>query len=137
MRTAPAPEQREAYIDHVVRLFKATSGTGFVFDEAWTRRITAKAYDRSFSPRGTPRQIAAIMTQANRRDALASVTVPTLVIHGTEDPVVPVEAGRDTAEAIPGARLMLIEGRGHDLPHAGAWPRIVEVIASHTVKAVG
>jgi pimeloyl-ACP methyl ester carboxylesterase len=75
------------------------------------------------------------MTQPDRRKALASVTVPTLVIHGTDDPVVPVEAGRDTAGAIPGARLMLIEGMGHDLPHGGAWPRIVEAIALHTLNS--
>jgi len=131
----PAPQEREAYIKHMVDLFKAMAGPGFAFDEAWTRMITARAYDRSFSPRGTVRQLAAIMTQTNRKKALSSVIVPTLVIHGTDDPVVPVEAGRDTAEAIPGAQLMLIEGMGHDLPHGGAWPRIVTALAAHTMKA--
>ena len=133
---APAPLERKAYIEYMVDLFKAMAGPGFVFDEIWTRMIAGRAYDRSFSPQGTIRQIAAIMTQANRKKALASVTVPTLVIHGTDDPVVPVEAGRETAEAIPGARLMLIEGMGHDLPHGGAWPRIVEAIAVHTRGAI-
>ncbi len=133
---APAPLEREAYIEHMVALFKAMAGPGFAFDEAWTRMITTRAYDRCFSPGGTGRQLLAIMAQANRKKALASVTVPTLVIHGTDDPVVPVEAGRDTAEAIPGAQLMLIEGMGHDLPHGGPWPRIVEAIAVHT-SAVG
>ena len=132
----PAPSEREAYIEHMLKLFKAMAGRGFVFDEAWTRMITARAYDRSFSPQGTIRQIAAIMTQTNRKKALASVTVPTLVIHGTDDPVVPVEAGKDTAEAIPGARLMLIDGMGHDLPHGGAWPKIVEAVAAHTLGAI-
>jgi pimeloyl-ACP methyl ester carboxylesterase len=65
------------------------------------------------------------MVQNNRKKALASITVPTLVIRGTGDPVVPPEAGIDTAEALPGARLMLIEGMGHDLPHGGAWPPIL------------
>ena len=97
--------------------------------------IIGRAFDRSFSPEGTARQVNAVMNQANRKKALASVFVPTLVIHGTDDPVVPVEAGRETAEAIPGAHLMLIEGMGHDLPHGGAWPRIVEAIAAHTLKA--
>jgi pimeloyl-ACP methyl ester carboxylesterase len=133
---APAPPEREAYIEHMVALFKAMAGRGFPFDEAWTRMITTRAYDRSFSPEGTGRQLLAIMAQGNRKKALASVTVPTLVIHGTDDPVVPVEAGRDTAEAIPGAQLMLIEGMGHDLPHGGAWPRIVEAIAVHTSRAI-
>jgi pimeloyl-ACP methyl ester carboxylesterase len=133
---APAPLEREAYIKYMVDLFKAMAGPGFVFNEAWTRMITTRAYDRSFSPQGTMRQIAAIMTQTDRKKALAAVTVPTLVIHGTDDPVVPMEAGKDTAEAIPGARLMLIEGMGHDLPHGGAWPRIVEAIAAHTLRAI-
>jgi len=133
---APAPPEREAYIKYMVDLFKAMAGPGFVFDEAWTRMITTRAYDRSFSPQGTIRQIAAIMTQTNRKKALALVTVPTLVIHGTDDPVVPMEAGKDTAEAIPGARLMVIEGMGHDLPHGGAWPRIVEAIGTHTLMAI-
>ena len=133
---APAPTEREAYIKHMVDLFGAMAGPGFAFDEAWTKMITTRAYDRSLCPQGTARQIAAIMTQTNRKKALASVTVPTLVIHGTDDPVVPVEAGKDTAEAIPGARLMLIEGMGHDLPHSGAWPRIVEAIVAHTIGAI-
>ena len=98
--------------------------------------IVAKAYDRSFSPEGTARQLRAVMSQPDRKEALASVRVPALVIHGTDDPLVPAEAGRETAEAISGAELMLIEGMGHDLPHGGAWPRIVEAIAAHTMKVV-
>ncbi len=129
---APAPEERGPYIEHMAVLFRAMSGKGFVFDETWARMIAGRAYDRSFSPRGTARQVHAVMAQADRRRALSSLTIPTLVIHGTDDPVIPVEAGRDTAEAIPGARLMLIEGMGHDLQHDGAWPKIVEAVAAHT-----
>jgi pimeloyl-ACP methyl ester carboxylesterase len=73
--------------------------------------------------------------QPNRVPALASVEVPTLVVHGTDDPLVPLEAGRDTAKAIPGAQLMLIDGMGHNLPHGGAWNRIVDAIDTHTLKA--
>ena len=133
---APAPSDREAYIEHMAALFRVMAGPGFPFDEGWTRMITAKAYDRCFCPEGTGRQLIAIMNQANRKKALASVTVPTLVIHGTDDPVVPVEAGIDTAQAVPGSELMLIEGMGHDLPHGGAWPRIVEAISAHTSKVI-
>jgi pimeloyl-ACP methyl ester carboxylesterase len=132
---APSPRDREAYIEYMMELFKAMAGRGFVFDEEWTRRITARAYDRSFCPDGTARQFIAVTAQGNRKTALASVTVPTLVIHGTDDPLVPVEAGRDTAESIGGAELLLIEGMGHALPHGGAWSRIVEAIATHTMKA--
>lgn len=132
---APAPSERTAYIEHMVALFRAMAGRGFAFDEGWTRATTARAYDRSFSPEGTARQVSAAMNQPDRRSALHSVTAPSLVIHGTDDPVIPAEAGRDTAEAIPGAALMLVEGMGHDLPHGGAWPQIVEAIAKHTAKA--
>jgi pimeloyl-ACP methyl ester carboxylesterase len=132
---APAPREREAHIEHMLQVFKIMAGRGFAFDEEWARMITAKAYDRSFSPEGTARQLAAIMVQPNRKPALASVKAPALVIHGTDDPLLPVEAGKDTAEAIPGAELLVIEGMGHDLPHGGAWPRIIEAIAAHTLKA--
>jgi pimeloyl-ACP methyl ester carboxylesterase len=81
------------------------------------------------------RQLVAILAQDNRKPALASVKVPTLVIHGTADPLVSAEGGKDTAKAIPGAQLMLIEGIGHDLPHGGAWPQIIEAITAHTLKA--
>ncbi len=133
---APAPREREAHIEQMAVLLKAMAGRGFAFDEGWTRMIIGRAYDRSFSPEGTARQVNAVMTQGNRKHALASLTVPTLVIQGTDDPLVSAEAGRDIAEAISGARLMLIEGMGHDLPHGGAWPTIVEAITSHTLKAV-
>ena len=75
-----------------------------------------------------------MITQNNREPALASVKVPTLVVHGTSDPLCPVECGKATAKAIPGAQLMLIEGMGHDLPYRGAWPQIAEAIAIHTQK---
>ena len=96
-----------------------------------------ESYDRCFHPEGMARQLVAILTHGNRAPALSSVKVPTLVIHGTDDPLVPVEGGKDTAKSIPGAQLMLIEGMGHDLPHGGAWPRIVEAITAHTQKAQG
>ena len=95
----------------------------------------AASYDRCFYPQGVGRQLIAIMAQNNRKAVLASIKVPVLVIHGTDDPLVPVEGGKETAAAIPGAQLILIKGMGHDLPHGGAWPQIVEAIAAHTLKA--
>jgi pimeloyl-ACP methyl ester carboxylesterase len=132
---APPPKERDACIKHLVGVFKAFAGPGFPFDEKWTHKIMAQAYDRCFYPEGMARQLVAILAQGNRKPALASLKVPTLVIHGIQDPLVSVEGGKDTAKAIPGAKLMLIEGMGHDLPHSGAWPRIVEAIAAHTLKA--
>lgn len=133
--TAPPPEERQAFIEHMLGVMKAISGSGFPPDEPWTRKIMGETYDRSFYPEGVARQLVAILTQGNRVPALSSVKVPSLVIHGTSDPLVSVEGGKDTARAIPGAELMLIEGMGHDLPHGGAWPRIVEAIAKHTQRA--
>jgi pimeloyl-ACP methyl ester carboxylesterase len=129
---APSPRERDAHIEYMVELHRAMAGKGFPFDEGWTRTIAARAYDRCFAPEGTSRQILAIAAQIDRRNALALLTIPTLVIHGTDDPLLPVEAAVDLADAIPGARLMLIEGMGHDLPRGGAWPGIVEAIADHT-----
>ncbi len=135
MLITPPPNEREANIEHMLGVFKTIAGPGFPLDEKWTRKIMAESYDRCFYPQGMVRQLVAILTQVNRVPALASVKIPTLVVHGTSDPLVPVEGGKDTAKAIPGAQLMLIDGMGHDLPHGGAWPRIVEAIAAHTVNA--
>jgi pimeloyl-ACP methyl ester carboxylesterase len=128
------PNERQAYIEHQLKIFKAIAGPGFGVDETWTRKIAGESFDRSFYPPGAARQLVAILLQKDRRTALASLKVPALVIHGTADPLMPVEGGKDTAQAIPGSQLMLIEGMGHDLPHGGAWPRIVEAITTHTLK---
>ncbi len=132
---APPPQEREACIEHMLGVFKTIAGSGFPVDEQWTRRIMAESFDRCFYPQGMGRQLVAILAQENRVPALDKVAVPTLVVHGTDDPLVPVEGGKDTARAIPGAQLMLIEGMGHDLPHGGAWPRIIKAITAHTQKA--
>jgi pimeloyl-ACP methyl ester carboxylesterase len=132
---APMPDEREAYIDFSVKAFRIIAGPGFPFDEEWHRKMVARAYDRAFYPQGLARQLVAILSQTNRKQALTSVTAPTLVIHGSDDPLVPVEGGKDTAEAVPGAELLIIEGMGHDLPRGGAWPQIIDAIATHTEKA--
>jgi pimeloyl-ACP methyl ester carboxylesterase len=129
------PDEKEAYVKHMVDVFKTITGSRFPVDEEWTRRIMTECYDRSFCPGGVGRQLIAILAHGNRRQALARIDVPTLVIHGTQDPLMPVEGGKDTAKAIKGAHLILIEGMGHDIPHGGAWPRIVEEISAHTLRA--
>jgi pimeloyl-ACP methyl ester carboxylesterase len=134
----PPPTERQAYIDYNVKTMKAIAGSGFPFNEQFIRSISARAYDRAFYPQGVARQMMAVMAQENRKPALASVAVPTLVIHGTADPLVPPEHGKDTADAVPGAQLLLIEGMGHDLPHTGGpWPQIIDAIAAHTKEAEG
>jgi pimeloyl-ACP methyl ester carboxylesterase len=130
------PEEREANIEHTIKVFRTIAGPGFSFDEEWHRKLATQAYDRAFYLPGAARQFAALMTSKNRKPALTSVSVPTLVIHGADDPLVPVECGKDTAEAVPEAELKIIEGMGHDLPHSGAWPQIIDAIADHTHKGV-
>jgi pimeloyl-ACP methyl ester carboxylesterase len=132
----PPPVEREANITYTLDVWRTFSGKGFPRDEDWHRKIAAQAYDRAFYPEGVARQLVAVLTQQNRKPELGSVAVPTLVIHGADDPLVPVEGGKDTAEAIPGAELIIIDGMGHDLPHDGdgAWPQIVDAIANHTQK---
>jgi len=132
-----APTEREAYIDYGVELFNTISGPRFPYDAGWLRKHVAQAYDRSFCPQGTVRQLAAIFTQKNRKPALKSLAAPALVIHGADDPLVRVECGKNTAAAIPGAELKIIEGMGHDLPHGGAWPQMIDAIAAHTRKVDG
>ena len=130
----PPPLEREANIEHTLKFFRWITGPGFPFDEEWHRKLAAQAYDRAFYPMGAARQFAALFTQKNRKPALTSVSVPTLVIHGSDDPLLPVEGGKDTAEAVPGAELKIIAGMGHDLPHGGAWPQIIDTIVDNTHK---
>ncbi len=130
------PPDREANIEYTVNGMRELAGPGFPFDEESARSVAAEAYDRSFYPKGAERQLLAVMVSGNRKPALAKLTVPALVIHGDSDPLVPVQWGRDTAGAVPGAKLLIIEGMGHDLPR-GAWPCIVDAISTHINGAGG
>ncbi len=130
----PAPEERDGYIEYYVNLWCVLHGSGFPFDEEEGREMAAKLYDRSFYPQGIDRQLIAISVSGSRKSKLASVNVPTLVIHGGDDPVVSLEGGKDTAESIPGAELLIIEGMGHALP-LEAWPQIIDAISANADKA--
>jgi len=131
----PPPQERGPFIEFNLKLFRALTGPRFGFDEVWVRNLMARAYDRAVYPPGEARQLVAILTQGNRKAALNALKVPTLVIHGDADPLVSVEAGKETAEAVPGAVLKIMEGMGHDLPHGEAWARITKDIIAHTKKA--
>lgn len=109
--------------------YRTVGGRGFPLDIAGVRERAALAYERCFYPAGFVRQLFAIMASGSRRRALAAVRVPTVVIHGSDDPLIPPSGGRATAAAIPGAAFFVIEGMGHDLPR-GAWPTIVNAIAN-------
>ena len=126
----PSPTERRAYIDHSVVVGHILSGPGYPSSEERRRELAGRVYDRGVNPSGLGRQLAAIFASGSRKAALKSIHIPTLVIHGDADPLIPVEAGIDTAESIPGAKLMIIEGLGHGLPPE-VWPQVMEAIASH------
>ncbi|MCA1661426.1 MAG: alpha/beta hydrolase, partial [Novosphingobium sp.] len=115
--TPVAPDaDLEAAVMRGVSLWRTIGSPGYPADPGRLRGNVERDYRRSFHPTGPARQMAAIMADGDRRARLARITAPTLVIHGTDDPLVPVEGGRDTAASIPGARLREIPGMGHDLP---------------------
>ena len=130
----PAPEEREQNIEAVVKRLHVLWGS-LPFDEKDMLKRASLEYDRCFHPEGVTRQLVATIAHGNRKPRLGSITASTLVIHGAEDPLIPVEAGKDTAEAIPGAELLIIDGMGHSLPRQ-VWPQVIEAIKEHTGKAV-
>jgi pimeloyl-ACP methyl ester carboxylesterase len=115
--------------DRLVELYRTIGSPGFALDETWLRAIAACEYARSYDPAGVRRQLAAMMVGGDRRSALGTVRAPTLVLHGEEDPVFRPAAARATAAAVPGARLVLLAGMGHDLPRA-LWPTVVDEVAA-------
>lgn len=129
------PKDREGYVEYSVGMWRSVGSPGFPFDEAAIRERSGRHYDRNFDPGGVGRQMAAVFAHGDRTPKLAGVRAPTLVIHGQDDPLVPVECGTATQAAIPGAKLLVVEGMGHDLAR-GVWPQVVEAISSHALGKV-
>jgi pimeloyl-ACP methyl ester carboxylesterase len=125
---------RQAAIEQTVKTFRVIGSPGYPMDEARLRQVADLSYSRSHSRAGVVRQLHAITASGDRTDDLRTLTVPTAVIHGARDPLVRPAAGRATAKAIPGARLKMIDGMGHDLPRE-LWPTFVEEIASNAARA--
>ena len=103
-------------------------------DEDLLRRRAEDAYDRSFCPEGTARQLAAVLSSPDRTEGLHGVRLPFLVVHGEADPLVTLSGGEATAAAVPGSKLITIPGMGHDLPEP-LWPTITEAIVTNTELA--
>ena len=122
--TAPPATSRDEYIDNHVAAIAIYGSKPEWIDDSETRARAAAAYDRCFCPAGIGRQMAAVMRDGSRDEALRSVTVPTLVMHGSRDTLIDPSGGRHTAEVIPNARYVEIEGMGHDYPRA-VWKQLV------------
>jgi pimeloyl-ACP methyl ester carboxylesterase len=112
----PASTELEAVADHYVRLYKAIGSPDFPTPEPEMRSRITRAVQRSYHPVGTLRQMVAIIADTTRAAQLSGITCPTLVLHGKADPLVPFEHGEDVARRVGGARLVGIDGMGHDLP---------------------
>lgn len=132
---APGPgTDREAIIEADVNTRRVWASTEH-FDEDWTRQYFARAYDRSHRAGGVARQLAAVLSEADRESALALLTVSTLVAHGTEDKLISPDGGARLAEVIPGAVLLELDGMGHDLP-PHYWAPLIESITQLAIRSI-
>jgi pimeloyl-ACP methyl ester carboxylesterase len=123
-----APREREEYLRRAQQVWRVLSGPRFPPAPARVHERAAAAWERGINPGGVRRQLAAEMTSASRVEALGRVRAPTLVIHGSLDPLLPPQGGRQIAAAVPGAELLILDGMGHSLPEP-LWSRIVGAIA--------
>ena len=128
------PQERDKFIDHVVKMYAVIGSPDFDRDEDDLREMAGRSYDRGRNPAGSGRQLAAIIASGDRSERLGSISAPAVVVHGTKDKLVSPSGGRATAKAIPGAKLVKIEGMGHDLPR-GTWPQIIGAIAENAARA--
>jgi pimeloyl-ACP methyl ester carboxylesterase len=134
MLMAPPPTTKEEFFARFAQTWKILRVGSFPEDEARDRGRAERTFARGLNPAGVGRQLRAILASGNRKERLRSVTAPTLVIHGTVDPLVRPEGGKDTAASISGAKLLMIEGMGHALP-IPMWPEIIGAIDKHAHAA--
>ena len=127
---SPPQSDRAAHVEQAVRNWAVLSGP--LYDPDRARRRAAASFDRSFHPLGSAFQFAAITADGDRTERLKEVACPTLVIHGRADRLIDVSGGEATAAAIPGARLLVLDEMGHDLPEP-LWPQLIDAIAGHTL----
>ena len=117
--SAPAPDPKtdfEAFVAHGVKNAQIIGSPGYPFEEEALRQRVIDEYERAFTPTASQRQMAAIRGDGDRTERLGKLKVPTVVLHGADDPLVQVIGGEATAKAIPGAELRVIPGMGHNLP---------------------
>ena len=128
------PRNPEVVIDHLVRVFGVIGSPAFPADPNELRQRVGRSVRRSYYPAGLARQLLAVIASGDRRRLLRTIVAPTLVVHGSADPLVPLDAGRDTARSIPGSALLVVDGMGHDLPPA-LYERLADAIAAHCAAA--
>ncbi|HEY0507909.1 MAG TPA: alpha/beta hydrolase, partial [Blastococcus sp.] len=131
---APPATDRESAVQRTVDTYRVIGSPGFEFDEDSLRARAGLAYDRAYDPAGVARQLTAILSTPDRTADLGRVTVPTLVIHGSDDALVDVSGGRATAAAVPEAELLVVEGMGHDFPQE-KWAEITDRITALIQRA--
>jgi pimeloyl-ACP methyl ester carboxylesterase len=124
------PDDRGGYVETIVEIRKVIGSTGFEQDEDWIRDVAGRAYDRGINPDGVQRQLVASICSGSRHDRLGEIRAPTVVLHGAADSLIDPSGGRATAEAIPGAELVIIDGWGHDFP-PGVWERVVAAMTEN------
>jgi pimeloyl-ACP methyl ester carboxylesterase len=124
---------KEEYVERAVKLFRAV-GSKKGFDEEYVREGAALAFDRGINTAGSGRQLAAITADGNRGKRLERITAPTLVIHGKDDRLISPSGGKATAKAIKGAKLLMVDDMGHDLPRP-VWPKLIDAIVENTKRA--
>jgi pimeloyl-ACP methyl ester carboxylesterase len=127
------PADREAYIEHSVEVSRLI-GSPEHFDEDRVRRRHGRTFDRCYYPRGIGHQLLAVLASGSRDDQLRTLDIPSLVLHGTEDPLITPSGGEHTAECLPGSELVMLEGMGHDLP-VHYWPRVIDRICAVAARA--
>ena len=135
LNAPPPSDDRETVISHRMKGRRTFESPAYPKSDADLRALIAADYDRMYYPEGAARQYGAIVGDGSRVPLLKAVGVPSLVIHGIADPLVPVEGGKDTAASIPGSTLKLFEGMGHDLPEA-LCGEFVALIAAHARGAM-
>jgi pimeloyl-ACP methyl ester carboxylesterase len=131
---AKYPRTREQYLRRAVKTVRVIGSPRFPMDQKRIEELAGEMYDRGHNTAGIIRQMHAISASGDRTAALRRLDLPTTVLHGSADPLARPAAGRATAAAIPGARLRIFEGMGHDLPRE-LWPDFVDEIAANAERA--
>ena len=130
----PKKHHREAAIKYNIRLNRLIGSPAYPVDNETLQAQVEQSVERSYNPAGFQRQLAAITAASCRRQLVKKIKTPTLVIHGSLDPIIPLSAGQDTAKQIKKAKLKIVDGMGHDFPPQ-LMPKLTRWIDKHIQRA--